>query len=49
MNHPKLSEDLYDRVFRFLKYKNFNEKKDKNIIIDSLPIGLRNTLVYENV
>ena len=47
MNHPNLSEDLYDRVFRFLKYKNFNEKKDKNIIIDCLPIGLRNTLVYE--
>ena len=47
INYPKLSDDLYDRVFRFLKYKNFNEKKDKNIIIDCLPLGLRNVLVYE--
>ena len=47
MNYPKLSDELYDRVSRFLKYKHFNEKKDKNIIIDSLPLGLRNSLVYE--
>ena len=47
INHSKLSDDLYDRVSRFLKYKHFNEKKDKNIIIDCLPLGLRNILVYE--
>ena len=47
INYPKLSDDLYDRISRFLKYKHFNEKKDKNIIIDCLPLGLRNVLVYE--
>ena len=47
INNPKLSDDLYEKVSRFLKYKHFNEKKDKNIIIDSLPLGLRNILIYE--
>ncbi len=47
INHQKISDDLYERVIRFLKYKHFNEKKDKNIIIDCLPLGLRNILVYE--
>ena len=38
---------LYDKVARLLKYRMMYEKKDKNIIIDSLPLKIRNTLIYE--
>ena len=44
--HPEISEDLNDRIFRYLKYKQYNEKKDKNIIMECLPNSLRNTLIY---
>ena len=47
ITHHKINDDLYERICRYLKYKHFNEKKDKNIIIDCLPLGLRNILVYE--
>ena len=46
-NYPKMSNDLYERVLRYLKYKNCYEKGDKNKIFDCLPIGLKNNLVYE--
>ena len=47
LSYPKFPDDLYDRIIRFLKYKQFNEKKDKNIILDDLPLALRNTLIFE--
>jgi len=47
LSYPKFPDDLYDRIIRFLKYKQFNEKKDKNIILDDLPITLRNSLIFE--
>ena len=46
-NYPKMPNDLYEKVLRYLKYKNYYEKKDKNMIFDCLPIGLKNNLVYE--
>ena len=47
LNYPRLPDDLYDRIVRYLRYQHYYEKKDKNIIIEALPIGLRNTLIYE--
>ena len=40
-------DELYDRTKRYLKYKHFNEKKNIHLIFEELPIGLRNTLIYE--
>ena len=47
ISYPKIPNHLYERILRFLKYKHFNEKKGNHNIIDELPIGLRNTLIYE--
>ena len=45
--YPNLPNDLYDRILRYLNYNHLYIKKDKNIIINELPIGLRNTFIYE--
>ena len=47
LTYPKLSDDLYERISRYLKYKHDKEQLDKNIIIDCLPVNLSNLLVYE--
>ena len=47
LNYPRLPNELYDRIIRYLRYQHYYEKKDKNIIIEELPIGLRNNLIYE--
>ena len=47
LSHPNMSDNLYDRILRYLKFKNYNEKKIKNIIFDCLPVGLKNDLVLE--
>ncbi len=39
--HLEILDDLKDRISRFLKYKQFNEKKDKNIIMKCLPNSLK--------
>ena len=46
-NNPNLPDDLYDRILKHLKFKNFYEKKMKNIIFDCLPVGLKNDLISE--
>ena len=46
-SYPKLSDDLYERIKRYLKYKQDMVKLDKKIVIESLPIGLSNILIYE--
>ena len=45
--HPNLPDDLYERILRYLKFKNFHEKKLKNIVFDCLPVGLKNNLISE--
>ncbi len=45
LSYPELSDDLYTRIHRYLKSNLFNDKKDKKLIINSLPITLKNTLV----
>ena len=40
-------DELYDKISRYLKYKQDSEKLDKKIIFESLPVGLSNILIYE--
>ena len=47
ISHPNLPHELYDKILRYLKFKNFHEKNFKNIIFDCLPIGLKNDLISE--
>ena len=47
INNPSLSNNLYERVLRHLKYKIFYENKDKSIIFECLPITLKNNLIAE--
>ena len=47
LTNPNLPEELYDKILRFLKFKNFHEKKLKSIIFDCLPISLKNNLICE--
>ena len=52
LTHPKLSDDLYERIVRYLKYKDYYDKSDMNIVFESLPLKLRNSLVcnmYKNI
>ncbi len=46
VTYPDLSDDLYNRIHCFLKNNLFHNKKDKKIIINSLPAALKNNLVY---
>ena len=46
LTHEKMPQSLYEKIVRFLKYSTHNEK-DKNEIMDNLPIGLRTTLIME--
>jgi len=46
VSFPELSDDLYNRINSYLKRNLFSEKKDKKLIINSLPVGLKNELVY---
>ena len=47
ISYKNLPDELYDRILRYLKFKNFEEKKFKNIIFDCLPVGLKNNLISE--
>jgi len=48
MSYPDLSEELYMEIHRYLKFKfKFHETLDNKVIINSLPLTLKNTLVCE--
>ena len=47
LTNPNLSNILYDKILRYLKYKRFHENKDKSIILDCLPLTLKNNLIIE--
>ena len=47
MNNPNMPEELYERIMKFLTYKNKHEKKFKSLIFDSLPVTLKNDLISE--
>ena len=46
LSYSNFSDDLYKRIYRFLKADVFDDKKDNKIILNSLPISLKNDLVY---
>ena len=45
MTYKDFSDDLFERIDRYLKHKQNNEEQEKNLI-EELPISLKNTLVY---
>jgi len=45
MNYSDFSDDLFERIDRYLKHKQTNEDQEKNLIYE-LPISLKNALVY---
>ena len=47
LTNPNLTNNLYDRILRYLKYRKYHENKDKNIIFDCLPLALKNNLIAE--
>lgn len=48
INNPSFSEELYLRILKLLYYRKFHEKEsEKNIILDSLPNSLKNSLIIE--
>jgi len=47
INNPNLSDSLYEKILRYFRFKYFHEKNVKNIIFDSLPVGLKNNLIFE--
>ena len=44
--YPNLSDDLFERINRYIKHKQNNEDQEKNLI-EELPISLKNILVYD--
>ena len=48
LTYRHFPDDLYERIVRHLKYKHYNEKRNNiHMIFEELPIGLRNSLIYE--
>ena len=47
LKNPQLSRNLYEKIARFIHYRKYSEKHDRNLILDNLPISLRNSLVIE--
>ena len=45
ITYKDLSNDLFDRINRYIKNKQNNEEQVKNLI-EELPISLKNNLVY---
>ena len=47
LSHEKMPQSLFNKILKFLSYKLNTETKDKNEIIDNLPLALRNKLIME--
>ena len=45
-NNIYFSQDLYDKIIRYLKYSH-DKYDDTNLIVENLPFSLRNTLLLE--
>ena len=46
ITHPALPYSLYLETMKYLEYKNFRQKKyDQNILLNSLPYSLKNSLI----
>ncbi len=47
LTHEKMPQSLFDKISKFLLFRLHHGKKDKNDIIDNLPLALRNKLIIE--
>ena len=47
LHHPSMPNKLFAKIIQHLKYRNHNEKQNKNLIFDCLPLSLKNNLIYE--
>ena len=47
ISNPNFTNDLYEKIIRLLNYRKYYEETDKQIILDSLPCSLRNSLTIE--
>ena len=47
IKHNNFSDDLYQKIRRFLLYKRENDYMNYNNIYDNLPVIMRNTLIFE--
>ena len=48
LNNPNLNNKLYDKILRLLHYRKYHEDEtEKNIVLNSLPNSLKNTLIIE--
>ncbi len=47
VSHEKMPQSLFDKISKFLLYRLNNETKEKNEIVDNLPVVLRNNLIIE--
>ena len=46
--HPEMGNELYSKIYLYLKQlKIMKKKKDKNILLESLPYNLKNKVLYE--
>ena len=46
--NPNFTETLYDNILRFLRYRRYHEEEiEKDIVLNSLPNSLKNTLLME--
>ena len=48
LNNPHFKEKLYDKILRLLIYRKYHEDEtEKNIVLESLPNSLKNSLIIE--
>ena len=48
LNNPNFTEKLYDKILRLLHYRKYHEEEtEKNIILDSIPNSLKNSLFID--
>ena len=48
LNNPNFDEVLYDKILRLLRYRKYHEEEtEMNIVLDSLPNSLKNSLIIE--
>ena len=47
VSYDKLPQTLFDKINKFLLYRLHNEKKDKNDIMENIPLTVKNNLIME--
>ena len=48
LNNPNFTEQLYDKILRLLNYRKYHEEEtEKNIVLNSIPNSLKNSLFIE--